>query len=137
MVKKLSVYGNCPNCSKARVVVFCVLVCWFSLRELDVLTVCRIPAYAVLSPSTSVRKLTVLGVFCMWHISNMGKAVDLRVRSIILVLSNEKVCSLSTMCCMRAVFACMLPSIGMLVSLFISDLCPLIRFFRWLVVIPI
>lgn len=49
-------------------VVFCILrlvSCCCCLRERVVLTVCRIPAYVVLRPSTSVRKLTVLGVLCI------------------------------------------------------------------------
>lgn len=59
----------------------------------------------------------------------MGRADDRKVRSMILVASILNVCFLFIMCCVRAVFAC-IGSVVEVVSLFISDLCPLIRFFR-------
>lgn len=83
-----------------------------------------------------MRKFIVLDVFCIWHISNIGRAVDRRVRSTIFVPSRLNVWLCSIICCVRAVFACVM-SVGVFTILFTSDLCPLIRFLSWFVVIPI
>lgn len=116
--------------------VSCVIRLSFRLRVIFVLIVWNSPAYVVLRPCTSVRWLTVLGVYVIWHISNMGNA-DIRFalsRIFGCVMLNiwfsSMTCFINAVFSLRAIISwsvCVLLFWVSFVYWFILLLCPLMR----------